>query len=54
MPNEVVRVIGKDGKWMEVEYYHWLQEEYRTGWILNKYLERVPANYAKDSFYPKS
>jgi len=49
MPNEVVRSIDKDGKWVEVEYYHWLHEEYRTGWVLKKYLERVPANYAKAS-----
>lgn len=47
MPNEVVRAIDKDGRWVEVEYYHWLREEYRTGWVLKKYLERVPANYAK-------
>lgn len=47
MPNEVVRSIEKDGKWVEVEYYHWLHEEYRTGWVMKKYLERVPANYLK-------
>lgn len=47
MPNEVVRAIDKCGKWVEVEYYHWLREEYRTGWVLKKYLERVPANYSK-------
>lgn len=45
MPNEVVRAIEKDGKWVEVEYYHWLEEEYRTGWVLKKYLKRVPASY---------
>lgn len=45
--NTVVRKIDKDGKWVEVEYYHWLHEEYRTGWVLKKYLERVPANYSK-------
>ena len=47
MPNEVVRKTDKDGKWVEIEYYHWLHEDYRTGWVLKKYLERVPANYAK-------
>ena len=47
MPNEVVRKTDKDGKWVEIEYYHWLHEEYRTGWVLKKSLERVPANYAK-------
>jgi hypothetical protein len=49
LPNEVVRAVGKDGKWVEVEYYHWLHEEYRTGWVLKKYLERVPTNYSKDA-----
>lgn len=48
MPNEVVQVLEKDGKWVEVEYYHWLHEEYRTGWVMKKYLERVPANHLKD------
>lgn len=47
LPNEVVRAIDKDGKWIEVEYYHWLREEYRTGWVLKKYLERVPSSYEK-------
>lgn len=47
LPNEVVRAIDKDGKWVEVEYYHWLSEEYRTGWVLKKYLERVPVSYAR-------
>ena len=47
MPNEVVRTIDKHGKWVEVEYYHWLHQEYRTGWVLKKYLERVPPSYAR-------
>ncbi|MHA7681882.1 SH3 domain-containing protein [Cupriavidus sp. PET2-C1] len=45
LPSEVVRAIDRQGKWVEVEYYHWLHEEYRTGWVLKKYLERVPASY---------
>lgn len=53
MPNEVVHAIDRDGKWVEVEYYHWLREEYCTGWVLKKYLERVPANYAKASPDPR-
>ncbi|KYP12275.1 MAG: hypothetical protein A0129_02815 [Limnobacter sp. CACIAM 66H1] len=47
LPNEVVKALDKKGKWIEVEYYHWLHEEYRTGWVLKKYLERVPANYSQ-------
>ncbi|MDM4769042.1 SH3 domain-containing protein [Solimonas sp. SE-A11] len=46
LPNEVVRVLRKRGKWVEIEYYHWFHEEYRTGWVLKKYLERVPHNYS--------
>lgn len=46
LPNEVVKAIDKEGKWVEIEYYHWLREEYRTGWVLKKYLERVPASYS--------
>jgi hypothetical protein len=53
MPNEVVRAIDKEGKWVEVEYYHWLHQDYRSGWVLKKYLERVPANYAKAVLDPK-
>ncbi|MEQ6306705.1 SH3 domain-containing protein [Delftia acidovorans] len=51
LPNEVVRAVGKKGKWVEVEYYSWLYEEYRRGWVLKKYLERVPANFEKSSQY---
>lgn len=46
LPNEVVRSVERKGHWVEVEYYHWLHEEYRTGWVLKKYLERVPWNYS--------
>lgn len=41
LPNEVVRPVSEDGKWIEFEYYHWLHQEYRTGWALKKYFHRV-------------
>jgi hypothetical protein len=41
LPREVVRPISEDGKWIEFEYYHWLHQEYRTGWALKKYFQRV-------------
>lgn len=41
LPNEVVRPISDEGKWIEIEYYHWLHQEYRTGWALKKYFQRV-------------
>jgi hypothetical protein len=47
LPREVVRPISERGKWIEVEYYHWLYQEHRTGWVLKKYFQRVPANCDK-------
>lgn len=41
LPQEVVRPVSEDGKWIEFEYYHWLHQEYRTGWALKKYFQRV-------------
>ena len=41
LPSEVVRPVSEDGKWIEFHYYHWLHQEYRTGWALKKYFHRV-------------
>jgi len=48
LPNEVVRAIDRKGRWVEVEYYHWLHKEYRMGWVLKHYLERVPPSFSKE------
>lgn len=48
LPQEVVRPVSEDGKWIEFEYYHWLHQEYRTGWALKKYFQRV----ARPTFAP--
>lgn len=42
-PNQVVTLFDEDGKWIEVSYFDWLKQEVRTGWVLKKYLVRVPA-----------
>ena len=47
LPREVARPISKSGKWIEIEYYHWLHKEHRTGWVLKKYFQRVPANFER-------
>lgn len=47
LPREVVRPISESGKWIEFEYYHWLHKEYRKGWALKKYFQRVQANFNK-------
>ena len=41
LPQEVVRPMSEEGKWIEFEYYHWLHQEYRRGWALKKYFQRV-------------
>ncbi len=41
LPKEVVRPVSEKGKWIEIEYYHWLHQEYRIGWALKKYFQRV-------------
>lgn len=43
LPNEVVLRIDRKGKWIEVEYYNLLRKEFRTGWVLKKYLQRMSA-----------
>ena len=50
-PESLVKIQSartRKGRWVEIEYYHWLHEEYRTGWVLKHYLERVPASYSKN------
>lgn len=42
-PNQVVTLLDEDGKWIEISYFDWLKQEVRTGWVLKKYLVRVPA-----------
>ncbi len=41
-PNQVVTTLDEDGKWIEIEYFDWIKQEFRTGWVLKKYLIRVP------------
>lgn len=45
LPREVVKLVSEKGKWIEIEYYHWLLQCYQTGWALKKYFKRVPSSY---------
>lgn len=40
-PAQSVKPIGEHGKWIEVEYFDRLTENYEVGWVLKKYLRRV-------------
>lgn len=48
LPHEVVRPVSEQGQWIQFEYYHWLMQEYQTGWALKKYFKRVPATYDRE------
>lgn len=48
LPREVVTPVSEQGKWIQFEYYHWLMQEYQTGWALKKYFKRVPTAYNQD------
>jgi hypothetical protein len=41
-PNQCVTMLDKKGKWIKIEYYDWLHQEFHTGWALKKYFARVP------------
>lgn len=43
LPREMVKLIAEQGKWIQFEYYHWLRQEYQTGWAMKKYFKRVSA-----------
>lgn len=40
-PNQVVKLISEDGKWIEVRYFDWNAQEERSGWAMKKYFLRV-------------
>jgi len=53
LPRETVKPIAAQGKWIQIEYYHWLRQEYQTGWALKKYFKRVPVSYNQDRILEK-
>ena len=46
-PREVVKPLAEQGKWIQIEYYDWLRQQYHSGWALKKYFKRVPTTYAR-------
>lgn len=51
-PNQVVTMLDENGKWVKIEYYDWLHQEFRMGWALKKYFARI-ATRAKAIKEPK-
>jgi hypothetical protein len=43
-PNQVVDLVKKDSKWIEIRFYDHLSGLTRTGWVVKKYLKRISAS----------
>lgn len=42
-PNQLVTAIAVEHKWVRVEYYDYLSDSAKSGWISKKYMRRVPS-----------
>lgn len=43
-PNQITRLVMRKGKWIQVEYFDYLEGVHRSGWCLKKYLQRLPSS----------
>jgi hypothetical protein len=50
-PNQKVKLISRNSKWIEVVYYDHIDDSYKQGWVFKKNLKllnrKVPAKYKK-------
>lgn len=45
-PNQKVKLISRNSKWIEVEYYNHIDDSYKKGWVYKKYLKLLSRNVA--------
>jgi hypothetical protein len=43
-PNQIVEVVKKDGKWIEIRFYDHLSGITRSGWVVKKYFKFIPSS----------
>lgn len=43
-PNQKLKLLEERGKWIRVEFYDYLAQSTREGWILKKYCTRLPSS----------
>ena len=43
VPNQTAILLEEKGMWIRVEYFDWHSQSAQQGWVLKKYLSRVPA-----------
>lgn len=41
-PNQKLKLLEERGKWIRVEFYDYLAQSMREGWVLKKYCNRLP------------
>jgi hypothetical protein len=46
-PNQKVKLISRNSKWIEVEYYNHIDDSYKRGWVYKKYLKLINRNIGK-------
>lgn len=48
-PNQKVKLISRESKWIKVEYYDNIDDSYKQGWVFKKYLKflnrKAPTKY---------
>ncbi|WP_438028237.1 hypothetical protein [Sorangium sp. So ce233] len=49
-PNQVVATVQVEHKWVRVEYYDYVNDVSRTGWVLKKYLRRLRSRTSSGLF----
>lgn len=43
-PNQLVALKERKGRWIQVEYFDYIDGTSKIGWVLKKYLKRVPSD----------
>lgn len=41
-PNQKLKLLEENGRWIRVEFYDYLAQRTREGWVLKKYCNRIP------------
>lgn len=49
MPNQILTLMEERGKWIRVEFYDYLAQDVKEGWVLRKYCQRIPSTHRTQS-----
>jgi hypothetical protein len=54
VPNQTAVLLEEKGKWIRVEYFDWQSQSARQGWVLKKYLSRVPQSRSNRNYIDRA